>query len=155
MMIYRILFIILFLEICHANSKKDTIDIVAQQFKSVGNTTTITGNVKITKGRDTLNADTVIVYTDKERKPISYEAKGNVKFTLITDDNRELRGKSKRLIYNVIKDEYRFYDDAFVQEIGKPNTLRGDEIILTGDGNYADVVGKKNAPARVIFSLEK
>ncbi len=139
----------------YAKSSKNTIDIVAEHFKSVGNTTTITGAVKIKKGNDTLTADTVVVYTDKERKPISYEAKGNVRFTLITDDKRELHGKSKRLVYNVVKDEYRFYDDAVVQEVGKPNTLKGNEIVLSGNGDYANVVGKKDAPARIIFSLEK
>ncbi|WP_258864997.1 lipopolysaccharide transport periplasmic protein LptA [Helicobacter sp. MIT 14-3879] len=141
--------------ILSAKDDKDIIDIVAQHFKSIGNTTTVTGNVRIKKGRDTLDADTVIIYTNKERKPTSYEASGNVHFTLITTDKRELRGKSKRLTYNVVKDEYRLYDDAIVQEVGKPNTLKGDEIVLAGDGSYANVAGKKNTPARIIFSLEK
>ena len=42
----------------------DVIDIVANHFKSIGNTTTITGNVKITKGGDILDADKVVVFTD-------------------------------------------------------------------------------------------
>lgn len=136
-------------------AKPDVIDIVAQNFKSVGNTTTITGNVNIKKGKDTLFSDKVIVYTDAARKPLKYEAIGNVRFTIITTDKRELKGKANRLIYNVKKNEYRLYDNAFVEEIGKPNVLHGDEIVLSGSGDYANIVGKKQAPARVTFTLDK
>lgn len=136
-------------------AKPDVIDIVAQNFKSVGKTTTITGNVNIKKGKDILFSDNVIVYTDNARKPIKYEATGNVRFTIVTNDNRELKGKANRLIYNVKKNEYRLYDNAFVEETGKPNVLHGDEIVLSGNGDYANIVGKKQAPARVTFTLDK
>ena len=112
-------------------AKPDVIDIVAQNFQSVGNVTTITGNVDIKKGSDRLFADKVIVYTDKARKPLKYEAIGNVRFSIITTDKRELKGKSNRLVYQVKQNEYRLYDNAFVEEIGKPNVLKGDEIVLS------------------------
>lgn len=136
-------------------AKAEVIDIVAQNFQSVGNTTTITGNVHIKKGDDELFSDKVIVYTDNARKPLRYEAIGNVRFTIITDDKRELKGKSNTLIYYVKKNEYRLLNNAFVQESGKPNVLKGDEIVLSGNGDYANIVGKKQAPARVTFSLDK
>ncbi|EMZ41036.1 MULTISPECIES: lipopolysaccharide transport periplasmic protein LptA [Helicobacter] len=136
-------------------AKPDVIDIVAQNFQSVGNVTTITGDVDIKKGSDRLFADKVIVYTDKARKPLKYEAIGNVRFSIITTDKRELKGKSNRLVYQVKQNEYRLYDNAFVEEIGKPNVLKGDEIVLSGSGDYANIVGKKKAPARVTFTLDK
>lgn len=136
-------------------AKPDVIDIVAQNFQIVGNVTTITGNVDIKKGSDRLFADKVIVYTDKARKPLKYEAIGNVRFSIITTDKRELKGKSNRLVYQVKQNEYRLYDNAFVEEIGKPNVLKGDEIVLSGSGDYANIVGKKKAPARVTFTLDK
>lgn len=136
-------------------AKPDVIDIVAQNFQSVGNVTTITGNVDIKKGSDRLFADKVIVYTDKARKPLKYEAIGNVRFSIITTDKRELKGKSNRLVYQVKQNEYRLYDNAFVEEIGKPNVLKGDEIVLSGSGDYANIVGKRKAPARVTFTLDK
>ncbi len=132
----------------------DVIDIVANHFKSIGNTTTITGNVKITKGGDILDADKVVVFTDANRKPITYEATGNVRFTIITNDKRELKGKGNRLVYDVKKNEYRLYENAIVQETGKSNILKGDEIVLSGSGDYANVVGNKTIPARITFSLE-
>ncbi len=149
-----LMYICIFTQIVFS-AKPDVIDIVANSFTSIGNKTTITGNVKIKKGDDNLSADKVIVYTDNSRKPLKYEALSNVKFTIITNDKRELKGKSNRLVYEVKKNEYRLYDNAFVQETGKPNVLKGDEIVLSGSGEYANVVGKSNTPARVIFSIDK
>ena len=134
--------------------EEEVIDIVAKHFKNVGNVTVITGDVKIKKGLDLLDADKVTVYTNKERKPLSYEAKGNVRFKIITEDKRELNGKSERLVYDVKKNEYRLYDNVYVKETGKKNVLHGDEIILSKKGDYANVVGNKSAPARIIFSLD-
>ena len=37
---------------------------------------------------------------------------------------------------------------------GKSNILKGDEIVLSGSGDYANVVGNKTIPARITFSLE-
>ena len=137
------------------NKKKaEVMDIVANKFNSVGNTTTITGNVKITKGDDILFADKVVVITDSKRKPLNYEATGNVRFTIITEDKRELNGSGRRLVYNVVRNEYRLYDNAEIVEKGKTNVLKGDEIVLSADGDYANVVGKKDLPARVTFTLE-
>ena len=133
-------------------AKPDVIDIVAQNFQSVGNVTTITGNVDIKKGSDKLFADKVIVYTDKARKPLKYEAIGNVRFSIITTDKRELKGKSNRLVYQVKQNEYRLYDNAFVEEIGKPNVLKGDEIVLSGSGDYANIVGKKKAHKSYLYA---
>lgn len=132
----------------------DVIDIVANNFKSVGNVTTITGNVKIKKGSDLLNANKVVVYTDSARKPLYYEATGAVSFVIITSDKRELSGSGNRLVYDVKTNQYKLYDNAVVAEKGKENVLRGDEIVLSGDGEYANIVGKASKPARVIFSLD-
>lgn len=132
----------------------DVIDITANNFKSVGNTTTITGNVKIKKGTDLLNANKVVVFTDSARKPLYYEATGDVTFVIITQDKRELSGSGNRLVYDVKTNQYRLYDNAYVAEKGTTNVLRGDEIVLSGDGGYANIVGKATKPARVIFSLD-
>ena len=57
-------------------------------------------------------------------------------------------------MYDVKKNEYRLYENAIVQETGKSNILKGDEIVLSGSGDYANVVGNKTIPARITFSLE-
>ncbi|RDU67532.1 lipopolysaccharide transport periplasmic protein LptA [Helicobacter didelphidarum] len=148
------LLFLLFLQQYVFAAKADVIDIIAKNFQSVGNVTTITGDVRIKKGNDLLYSDKVVVFTDNNRKPFSYEATGNVKFTIITTDKRELKGSGNRLVYDVKKNQYTLYDNAIIQETGKANLLKGDEIVLSADGEYANIVGKTTKPARVIFSLE-
>lgn len=133
-------------------SKNERLDIKAKTFKSLDGVTTISGDVFIKKGKSTLNADLVKVFADKNRKPIKYEAIGNVKFHIF-QNLREFKGNSKKLVYSVALDEYSLYDDAVVKEIGKPNTIKGDVIVLTKDGNYANVIGSKDKPANITFIL--
>lgn len=147
-----LIFIVLFFHFVVALDNK--IDVSAKTFKSEGNVTVITGSVHIVKGQDILDSDLVKIYTDKERKPINYEAIGNVRFSLVTNDGRKLRGKSERLVYEVAKNEYRLYDNAHIEEIGKANVIKGDLVILTNNGDYANVVGNNKKPARVTFLLD-
>ena len=134
--------------------KPEVIDITANSFKSIGNKTTITGDVRIKKGGDLLLSDSAIVFTDSARKPLYYEAIGNVKFVIITTDKRELSGNGGRLVYDVKTNQYKLYDNAEVRERGKSNVLRGDAIVLSGDGEYANIAGNKGKHARVTFTLE-
>ncbi|PAF49005.1 lipopolysaccharide transport periplasmic protein LptA [Helicobacter sp. 13S00401-1] len=129
-------------------------EVTAKTFTSINNVTVVKGDVFIKKGKDTLNADLVKIYTDSKRRPLRYEAFGNVKFHTFTEDGRELRGSSKKLIYNVVKKEYSLIDDAFVKEVGKPNVVRGDLIVLDSNGEYANVVGNAKQPAHVTFLLD-
>lgn len=115
--------------------------------------TIATGKVKMVKGEDKLNADEVRIYVNKARKPLKLEAMGNVDFLLLTRDGRRLKGKSDTLIYLVEANEYQLIGRAQVQEIGKPNFLKGERITLNNDNNFANVESSNNAPVRVIIDL--
>lgn len=115
--------------------------------------TIATGKVKMVKGEDKLNADEVRIYVNKARKPLKFEAIGNVDFLLLTQDGRRLKGKSDTLIYLVDANEYQLIGRAQVQEIGKPNFLRGEKITLNNDNNFANVESSSSAPVRVIIDL--
>ncbi|PAF46619.1 lipopolysaccharide transport periplasmic protein LptA [Helicobacter sp. 12S02634-8] len=135
---------------------KETLEVTADKFSSddTKGITTIEGQVHITKGKDTLQADKVIIYTDKKRTPQSYEAMGNVKFHIFMENGREIQGHSDKLIYNATNGEYRLLENAVVNEVGKANTIRGEEIIVNNDSGYANVIGSKNKPAKFIFNLD-
>lgn len=115
--------------------------------------TTAEGSVHMVKEKDVLNADKVNIYMDKNRKPLKFEAIGKVDFILFTEDGRELRGKSNTLIYLIQENEYQLIGNAQVQEIGKPNFLKGERIILNNENGYANVESDKSAPVRVIIDL--
>lgn len=135
---------------------KETLEITADKFlaNEKKRTTIIEGHVYIKKGQDTLTADKVIIYTNQKRRPIKYEAFGSVKFYIVTQDGRHVQGHSDRLIYDAIKKEYRLLQNAVVNEVGKVNSIKGEEIILNNVKGYADVVGGKDKPAKFIFDME-
>ncbi len=110
-------------------------------------------SVHITKQKDELNADKVHIYMNKERKPFKFEAIGNVDFHIFTEDGRELKGKSDKLIYLIQQSEYQLIGRAETREVGKPNFLKGEKIIFNNKENTANVQSEGNAPVRVIIDL--
>lgn len=148
-------YICVVLGLCASLASAENLDIQAQKvFADEKKGVTIaTGKVKMVKGEDKLNADEVRIYVNKARKPLKFEAIGNVDFLLLTQDGRRLKGKSDTLIYLVDANEYQLIGRAQVQEIGKPNFLRGEKITLNNDNNFANVESSSNAPVRVIIDL--
>lgn len=148
-------YICVVLGLCASLASAENLDIQAQKvFADEKKGITIaTGKVKMVKGEDKLNADEVRIYVNKVRKPLKFEAIGNVDFLLLTQDGRRLKGKSDTLIYLVQANEYQLIGRAQVQEIGKPNFLRGEKITLNNDNNFANVESSSNAPVRVIIDL--
>lgn len=148
-------YICVVLGLCASLASAENLDIQAQKvFADEKKGVTIaTGKVKMIKGEDKLNADEVRIYVNKVRKPLKFEAIGNVDFLLLTQDGRRLKGKSDTLIYLVQANEYQLIGRAQVQEIGKPNFLRGEKITLNNDNNFANVESSSNAPVRVIIDL--
>lgn len=121
--------------------------------------TTISGDVHIKHGKDWLNATKVLIYTDKNHQPTRYEAFGvkgrPVTFhILFSKDTRKIDGRCQRLVYDIATKNYEFYDNALLVEEGKQNSVKGDKIILSKERGYADVVGNKKLPAKLIFTIE-
>jgi len=140
------------------------ISLVAEQVKIISDSfdanekkgiSTFVGNVKIKKGNDELNASKVIVHTDKDRKPIEYEAKGNVSFYIdLPENNATYKGDAGRVVYFPLKQEYQFYENVHLYQLNTNRKIFGEEVILnTTDGN-AKAVGKSSAPVIMIFNVE-
>lgn len=135
---------------------QETLEVTAKKFSSddKNGITHIQGDVHIKKSKDTLEADEVTIYTDKNRKPLSYEADGNIKFHIFMEDGREIKGHSDKLTYDAKTGEYRLLKNAVVREVGKENTIRGEEIVVNNESGYANVLGSENKPAKFIFNLD-
>ncbi len=117
-------------------------------------TLTAEGNVHIVKEGDVLDANKVIIYANQEKKPFKMEAIGNVRFVVFTEDKRELKGKCNTLLYFIESKEYHLLGNAQVQEVGKPNFIKGQKIMLSNISGLADIQSDDNAPARVIIDLD-
>ncbi|WP_187858003.1 lipopolysaccharide transport periplasmic protein LptA [Helicobacter pylori] len=137
--------------------ERELLEITGNQFVANDKTKTavIQGNVQIKKGKDKLFANKVIVFLNDKRKPERYEAIGNTRFNIFTEDHREISGSADKLIYNALNGEYKLLQNAVVREVGKSNVITGDEIILNKTKGYADVLGSAKRPAKFVFDMEE
>lgn len=147
--------IILFL-ICTSISLAAQIEVKALNFYSDENKgeSILSGNVEIIKGNDILNAQKLIIYTDKNRKPIRYEAMQDAKFKIILK-GKTYKGSGDKFIYNVANDTYEINGNAYINEIGSNQKLYGDRIIVDRRKNVYRVESKDKKPARFVFDLEQ
>lgn len=117
--------------------------------------TYLKGNVDIKRAQDRLKAKEARIYLDKNNKPETMEAIGNVQFWLTLENNREVEGVADKVIYIPKKQEYRLIGNVMVDEPLKQNKVRGDKIIILYKEGYINVVGNEKKPAKLIFKLEK
>ena len=136
---------------------EQTVDISADRIVSnhLKGETIIEGNVIIQRETDVLYANKVIVKTNGDKKPSQYEAIGNVRFKVKTQNERIMKGAANTIIYNATKEEYRLIGKAQVQEENKANMIKGKVIVFNRKDGTASVVGDKKKPAKITFSLDE
>ncbi len=113
------------------------------------------GNVHIKKGFDEINATKVVIYTDKNRKPLKYIAEGNVRFKIEDESKKRYRGKAQKVIYEPLKQEYKLYTDVYLKQIGDTKEIQGDEVVFNSINGKAYAKGIKDNPVIMIFDIEK
>ncbi|MBN2871155.1 MAG: lipopolysaccharide transport periplasmic protein LptA [Campylobacterales bacterium] len=114
-----------------------------------------TGNVKVTKGLDELNASKVTIYTDKTNKPVKYVAEGDVSFYIVTELKEVYRGKSQRAVYLPNESEYQFYTKVDLIRLDDYRRVKGDKVVVNTIQGYASAQSAKDEPVIMIFTLEK
>ena len=118
------------------------------------NISSFTGNVKIKKDYDELNASKVLVHVDEANHPVKYEALGDVSFNVTTESNVTYSGRSQRLIFFPAIKEYQFYSKVFIEEKSTSRTLSGEKIIINMASGNAKIAGKAKTPVRVTFEID-
>ena len=113
----------------------------------------LSGNVEVIRGNDILNSEKLVIYTDKERKPIRYEAMQNARFKIVLK-GKTYKGSGDKFIYNVAKDVYEIDGNAYINEVGSNQKLFGDKIIVDRKANVYRVESKERKPARFVFDLK-
>ena len=113
------------------------------------------GNVHIKKSYDEINASKVTIYTDKERNPVKFVAEGNVSFKLMDEQKKRYVGKAQKVIYAPQKEEYRFYTNVHLRQIGDKKEIQGDEVIFDAIAGKASAKGVKNNPVIMIFDIKE
>ena len=112
-----------------------------------------TGSVHVTRGKDDLKANKVVVNFDKKKQPTLYTASGNAKAKL-TMKGKNYFAKGDTLIYNPLTLKYIIKKNAFLQEISSDKKIYGENISVDQARGYYEVDGKKNKPVKFIFKIQ-
>lgn len=131
--------------------------IVAKSFNSdeKSGITVFSGDVKITKGSDKLNASKVTVYTNAKRKPVKYVAKGNVSFFIKTENGATYKGTAGKAIFVPAKKEYHFYKDVHIEQLNEKKEIIGEEVIISTVEGKAHAKGGDTKPVVMTFEIEE
>jgi len=111
------------------------------------------GNVKIKKQKDRLNASKVTVYTDKNNEPTKYIAIGNVSFKIETKTKALYEGVAGKAIYTPATKEYHFFKNVHLQQINEKKEILGDEVVLKTIEGKAYAKGVASKPVIMIFNV--
>lgn len=147
--------IILFL-FCVNLSFADQIKVEALSFYLDENTgkSILSGNVVVSHGKDVLTSGELTIFTDRDQKPIRYEATKQPKFRIVLKD-KIYEGSGDKFIYDALKDIYEIDGNAYINEIRTDKKLYGDRIIVDRRVNIYRVESKTKKPARFVFDLDK
>jgi len=151
----KILILFLGLIIVNLYAQSEKLEVSAKSFETdlKKGITELNGDVVITKGSDKLWADKVVIYSNQKNQPQKYTATGNVRFYAKLPD-KEIKGRAKNAIYDVIKDEYQLIDSAVLEEIDKQNIVKGNLIIFNPSTQEASVKGSQKKPSTMSFIIE-
>ncbi len=112
------------------------------------------GNVKLKRGKDRLWSDKLFVYFNKKKKPIKFEAIGDVKFDLFDKKGKEYKGSCKKLIYFPKKRVYQLFENVKIVTLPEKREVFGEQIYLDLNASEVNVLGSKKRPVKMIFKIE-
>lgn len=113
------------------------------------------GDVKITKGSDSLDADSVMIYTNLNRKPTKYIAKGNVSFYIETENKSIYKGTAGKAIFVPANKEYHFYNNVHIEQVDEKKEINGEEVIISTVEGKARAQGGDARPVIMTFEIEE
>ena len=112
------------------------------------------GNVKVTKGKDVLVANQVVITFDEKRQPLKYVATGNAEATVTLKDKTYFV-KGQKLTYEPSTLRYTVEKDAFLHEKETDKKVYGDVITVNQTQGTYEVDGKASKPVKFIFQVEE
>ncbi len=112
------------------------------------------GSVEIRMGDDELNASTVTIFTDKERKPVKFIAEKDVSFYIKSDNNATYQGRAQKAVFIPKQKEYRFLGDVHLKQLDEKKQIDGEEVIVNTLEGRAIAKGAKKEPVIMIFQLD-
>lgn len=145
------------------DNSKNKLIIDADKFEAYDNKglSIFTGNVKMSRMKDKINADKIEVYMtpkkdnepNQKRVALKYIATGKANFDVYTLDKHYI-GKGDKIVYSPSKLQYEIIGKGFLEEVNENKALYGEKIYLNQTTGEAKVEGTKNKPVRFIMEIE-
>jgi len=149
-------FLILFTSFFFVFTSAEELKVISDNFKGdqKKGVAVFTGNVKVTKGSDELNASKVTIYTDKENKPTKYLAEGDVSFYIVTEQKEKYRGKAQTAIFLPNESEYHFYKKVDLIRLDDYRRVRGDKVVVNTVQGNAAAESAQDEPVVMTFTIQ-
>ncbi len=136
----------LFAQELHIKSQKFVYD--SKRLKSV-----FTGDVNATKGKDNILSDEMIIYFNKQKKPVKFEAIGNVRFKFVLDNNITYQGHCEKLEYFIKSGDILLLKNAYVKKLETNESISADKIKINRFTKDVNVIGNKK-PVNIIIKVD-
>jgi lipopolysaccharide export system protein LptA len=143
--------------VCAVALYAETVNITANAFEAdeAKRISRFDGNVSMTKGKDWLRADQVLVYFDQKNRPQKYEAIGHVSFEIHMKNGTRYLGRSRKLSYRPHGEVYRLEGGVVLEEPALGRTLKGERVVVEKISGRARVDGGGNRPVSFTFRVEE
>ena len=114
--------------------------------------TTLSGNVKVSRGLDVMKADEMLLHLDAKHQISFIEANTNSYIEIHLDKNVFI-GSAKKFSYEPKKEMFILLGDARLED-NNGRVLLGETIIFNEQEKKATVVGQEKQPVKLIFNTE-
>lgn len=134
----------------------EMVEVVADKFfaDEIKQVTEFSGNVVVTKNKDKLIANKVVINFDDKKQPLRYIATGDVKVDLLMKE-KEYFGSAETMIYDPIKDQYTLVENAFLHEKLTNKKVYGNRIWVDQSTGRYEVDSDGQKPVKFIFKVEE
>ncbi len=138
------------------NALSQQVEIKADSFEAdeIKKVSYFRGHVSIKKGNDFIKSNELKIDFDKNNKPISYYASGDVNFKLNTN-NQHFVGSSQTITYQPFLKVYTAKGKVNIVETNKNRVLVGDKIIINRLNGTSTITGTKNKPVKFTFTVQE
>lgn len=140
--------------LCFACFAKQLVEVSASHFKGLEKElkAILSDNVVVKSEEGILRCELLVVFYDKDKKPIKYEASKNLNFD-IKLKNSHYKGVANKLIYTADNDKYTMIGNVYIQDISSNKDIKADKIVFDAkSGNYT--ISGKNEKEPIILKFE-
>jgi lipopolysaccharide transport protein LptA len=157
--IYILLFFILSSATLQAEENYLNIDAEHFEANKKKNIMSFKGNVKMTKNKDILRCQTLLINTKESKNdplkqiPNEYKATGNVSFELHTRDSI-LKGTGDAVLYYPESKKYIIVGNGYLEDTKDGKRLSANKIYIDEKTGHTKIDGQKGKPIKFRLKLD-